>query len=422
MGITAVIGLQWGDEGKGKVVDALCQEADVVVRCQGGANAGHTVVVNGNLSVLHLLPSGVLTEGVTCIVGDGVVVDLEVLRDEIGEIEGAGVKTANRIVLSTKAHVVFPIHKRVEAVEEERRGNRKIGTTKRGIGPCYSDKYTRIGIRVGDLLEPDSLAEKIGRLCASYSGLRYDGPVSSIDENLEYCVGHSDMVEAIAGDAGSILRRLVHEGKEIVLEGSQGFLLDVDHGTYPYVTSSNTGIHGLANGAGLAPTDIGRVVGVAKAYTTRVGAGPLPTLMEEPFQTEVRERGKEYGATTGRPRRCGWLDLSAIRYACALNGVTSLAVTKLDTLSGLTALRLCEGYECEGTFINTFPADLHLLKDCVPRYAETPTWGDITGVTDSQSLPPAAYGYVERMLEAAACGLEFISVGPGREQLIRLES
>jgi adenylosuccinate synthase len=420
MGITAVIGLQWGDEGKGKVVDAFCQGADVAVRCQGGANAGHTVVVDGKRFILHMVPSGILTENVICLVGNGVVVDLEVLRREIEEIGRAGLTTSGRLVLSTKAHVVLPIHKRVEAIQEHEKGDRKIGTTKRGIGPCYSDKCARVGIRVGDLLEPSTLAEKIGSLCGTYRHLDHDQPVSSIEENLEHCLGHSDMVKEIAGDAGSLLRRSVSDGKEIILEGSQGFMLDVDHGTYPYVTSSSTGIHGLANGAGLAPTEIGRIVGVAKAYTTRVGAGPLPTMMEEPFQTEVREKGKEYGATTGRPRRCGWLDLSAIRYACALNGVTSLAVTKLDTLSGLEELRLCEGYDCRGSFVNTFPAALHTLKDCVPRYVAHPTWGEIGSLTDSKDLPVAASQYVERMLDAAACPLELISVGPSREQLIRV--
>ncbi len=420
MGVTAVIGLQWGDEGKGKVVDAYCQDADVAVRCQGGANAGHTVVFDGKRFVLHLLPSGILTEHVICLIGNGVVVDLGILRAEIEEIGKAGLKTSGRVTLSTKAHVVLPIHKRVEAVQEQKRRDRKIGTTKRGIGPCYSDKYARVGIRVGDLLDPSTLARKIGLLCGTYRDLHDDRRASSIDENLEYCLSHSDMVKGIAGDTGSLLRRSVSEGKEIVLEGSQGFLLDVDHGTYPYVTSSATGVHGLATGAGLAPTEIGRVVGVAKAYATRVGEGPLPTLMEEPVQTEVRERGKEYGATTGRPRRCGWLDLSALRYSAALNGVTSLAVTKLDTLSGLKEVKLCEGYDYRGAFVNVFPADLHVLKDCVPRYVTNPTWGEIGSLTDPNDLPAAASRYVERMLEAAACRLELISVGPGREQSIRV--
>jgi adenylosuccinate synthase len=351
-----------------------------------------------------------------------VVLDLDVLRDETEDIERAGIPTSGRIVLSTEAHVVLPIHKQIEAVQEEKRGDRRIDTTKRGIGPCYSDKYARVGIRVGDLLEPATLEDKIRSLCESYGGLRREPGGPSVDENLEYCLRHIDLIGNMAGDAGNMVRRSAHEGKEILLEGSQGFLLDVDHGTYPYVTSSNTGIHGLANGAGLAPADIDHVVGVAKAYATRVGAGPLPTQMDEPFQTQVREKGREYGATTGRPRRCGWLDLSAIRYACALNGVTSLAVTKLDTLSGLSELRLCEGYDCRGTFVDTFPADLHRLKDCIPSYVPNPTWGDISSVSESKDLPPAARRYVERMLEAASCGLEFISIGPGREQLIRVES
>jgi adenylosuccinate synthase len=422
MGITAVIGLQWGDEGKGKVVDAVCQGADVVVRCQGGANAGHTVVVGEDLFILHIVPSGILTENILCLIGNGVVVDLEVLKGEIEKIEAAGFKTAGRLLLSTGAHVVLPIHKRVEAVQEEKRGDRKLDTTKRGIGPCYSDKYARLGIRVADLLEPATLAEKVSALCGTYRELADGEPLSTIDENLEHCLLHTDMVKELAGDTGSIVRRSAYDGKTIILEGSQGFLLDVDHGTYPFVTSSNTGIHGLANGAGLAPADIGRVLGVAKAYTTRVGQGPLPTLMEEPFQTLVREKGKEFGATTGRPRRCGWLDLSAIRYACKLNGVTSLAVTKLDTLAGLEQLRLCEGYESGGAFLDTFPADIHLLENCTPRYTATPSWGEIDGLTDSSDLPTTALRYLERIQEAAACGLDLISIGPGREQLIRVES
>jgi adenylosuccinate synthase len=421
MGITAVIGLQWGDEGKGKVVDALCSGADIVVRCQGGANAGHTVVVDGKRFILHLVPSGILTENVLCLIGNGVVVDLDVLRNEMEEIEHAGLKPWGRLVLSTKAHVVLPIHKHIEAVEEEKRSERRLGTTKRGIGPCYSDKFARVGIRVGDLLEPDTLAEKIGILCSTYGALHEGETAPSVDENMEACLRHTDMVMEIAGDAGGMLRRKVSERKAVLLEGSQGFLLDVDHGTYPYVTSSNTGIHGLANGAGISPAQIDSVIGVAKAYVTRVGEGPLPTMMEEPYQTAVREKGKEYGATTGRPRRCGWLDLSAIRYACALNGVTSLAITKLDTLSGLDDIRLCEGYDCRGTFLNAFPADLHILEGCVPRYAVNPPWGKIADLTDLTSLPPSAARYVERMLEAAGCPLELISVGPDRGQLIRVE-
>lgn len=418
MGITAVLGLQWGDEGKGKIVDAFCQQADVVVRCQGGANAGHTVVVDGKQSILHLVPSGILTEGTVCLIGNGVVVDLAVLEEEIKQIEQRGIKTAGRLVLSTKAHLVLPVHKKVEQIQEDNRGEQKLDTTKRGIGPSYSDKYARLGIRVGDLLEPSTLGKKIGNLCKACRTIRHEEPVSTVDENLEYCMRHAEMVKEIAGDAGRLIRESVSRDEEIILEGSQGFLLDIDHGTYPFVTSSNTGIHGIAGGAGLAPSEVGRVVGVAKAYVTRVGEGPLPTLMEEPFQSQVREKGKEYGATTGRPRRCGWLDLTAIRYSCALNGVTAIAITKLDTLSGLEEVKVCEAYDLRGSSLDMFPADLHLLKDCRPRYAPAQTWDEIGHITDPKDLPAGAWRYVERILEASSAGLQLISVGPGREQLI----
>ena len=277
-----------------------------------------------------------------------------------------------------------------------------------------------MGVRVGDLLEPATLAGRIRTLCEAYRAVGQGESVINADENLDYCLRYGDLVRLYAGDAGDLIRRNLSGGKEIILEGSQGFLLDIDHGTYPFVTSSNTGIHGLANGAGLAPRDIGRVVGVVKSYATRVGAGPLPTLMEEPFQSQVREKGREYGSTTGRPRRCGWLDLTALRYACTLNGVTSVAVTKLDTLSGLEHLKICEAYDHSGSRLRAFPADLGVLKDCVPLYSEHPTWGRIDWVRDHADLPPAASRYVDRILEAASAGLEMVSVGPGREQLVRV--
>jgi adenylosuccinate synthase len=420
MGVTAVIGLQWGDEGKGKVVDAFCQSADVAVRCQGGANAGHTVVIDGRRFILHLVPSGILTEETLCLIGNGVVVDLEVLAAEVKEIQEAGITTEGRLVISTQAHLVLPLHKQVEALQERSRGKQELGTTRRGIGPCYSDKYARLGIRVGDLLEPETLGGKVRTLCEAFRAAgRRDTDVNA-DENLDYCLRHIALVRAYSGDAGDLIRRSISRDREIVLEGSQGFLLDIDHGTYPFVTSSNTGIHALANGAGLAPRDIGSVVGVVKSYTTRVGAGPLPTLMEEPFQSLVREKGREYGSTTGRPRRCGWLDLTAVRYACALNGVTSVAVTKLDTLSELEHLKICESYDHGGSRLNAFPADPRVLNDCVPVYSDHPAWGDINGVRDITDLPPAASRYVDRILEAASAGLEMVSVGPGREQLVRV--
>ena len=335
MGVTAVIGLQWGDEGKGKVVDAICERADFVARCQGGANAGHTIVVGERKFILHLVPSGILRERATCLIGNGVAVDLDVLKQELAELKAAGVGTSGRLVVSRRAHVVLPFHKQADRAEEASRGDGRIGTTLRGIGPCYGDKYARVGIRIGDLADPSALEERVAGLRRAHAVATAAGPALDVDETLAHCRGHADMIAELSGDVGSILLRAASDGKRVVLEGAQGFLLDIDHGAYPYVTSSNTGVHGLVTGSGLPPSSITRVVGVLKAYVTRVGEGPLPTEMEEPYQTLVRERGREFGATTGRPRRCGWLDLVALEYSCSMNGVTALALTKLDVLSGL---------------------------------------------------------------------------------------
>jgi len=421
MGVTAIIGLQWGDEGKGKVVDVVCERADVVVRCQGGANAGHTVVVNGRKFVLHLLPAGILRENVTCFIGNGVAVDLEVLAEEIRELEGAGIKTSNRLVVSRRAHLVLPLHRQADRAEEASRGGRKIGTTLRGIGPCYSHKYARLGIRVGDLLSPSVLDERLNALRHAQRTGPLESAAPDIDETVEYCRAHLPMVREISGDTVSMLMSTLAENRRIVLEGAQGFLLDIDYGTYPYVTSSNTGIHGLVSGSGLPPSSIAKVLGVLKAYVTRVGEGPLPTEMEEPYQTTVRERGAEFGATTGRPRRCGWLDMVALDYACRLNGVTSVAVTKLDTLSGLGTLKVCVGYEYSGVPVSAFPSEVDLLARCVPRYATEETWGRLGNAKSLDDLPPSARRYVDKIADAARCELGMISVGPGRDDVIGLE-
>lgn len=420
MGVTAVIGLQWGDEGKGKVVDVLSRKADVVARCQGGANAGHTMVIDGEKHILHLVPSGILRPDSTCVIGNGVVVDLDVLEEELEELGRAGIDVSGRLVMSVRAHVVLPLHKKVEHLQEELRGDHKIGTTKRGIGPCYSDKHSRLGIRVGDILHPDTLKSKLEVLHASYSGGRYGDDLPGVDELMEHCLGHETMVDEIAGDVSAMLRRSLSQGKNILLEGSQGFLLDIDHGTYPYVTSSSTGIHGLTCGAGLAPSDVDSVVGVVKSYTTRVGEGILPTLMEEPYQTQVRDRGQEYGATTGRPRRCGWLDLPAIRYSCVTNGVTSIAITKLDTLSGLEGLKVCDAYDRLGACVEILSPDVDFLGECKPCYVSCDSWGSLTGIAGADDLPPEASDYVEKILQAAECPAEMLSVGPGREHLIEI--
>lgn len=419
MGVTCVIGLQWGDEGKGKVVDGLCREADIAVRCQGGANAGHTVVVGEKTSVLHLIPSGILREHVRCVIGNGVVVDLDVLANEIAEVESTGLSVTDRLLVSKRAHVVLPVHRRIEAATEEILADRKIGTTMRGIGPAYRDKYGRFGLRVGDLLTTDGLADKLGVLVRVNPVL--SGGPEVVDEMIAYCSRHLALLKEIAGDAEYELGLGMARDERIVLEGSQGFLLDIDFGTYPYVTSSNTGVHGLASGAGIPPSNVDRVIGVVKSYMTRVGGGPFPTEMEEPYQSLTRDAGGEYGATTGRPRRCGWMDLNALRYSASLNGVTSIAITKLDTLSRLDTVKVCRAYEVSGKTIEAFPARAELLGQCRPVYTEVEAVGDVGGITRLEELPPAASGYVDMLLRATGARLELVSVGASREAVLHAE-
>ena len=416
MGVTCVVGLQWGDEGKGKVVDGLCREADIAVRCQGGANAGHTVVVGDRTSVLHLIPSGILREDVRCMIGNGVVVDLDLLADELKSVEDTGPPAAGRLMLSKRAHVVLPIHRRIEAATEEILGDDRIGTTMRGIGPAYRDKYGRFGIRVGDILSNDRLATRLA-LLARVNPIAGDAP-DLVDEMIGYCSRHLDLVREIAGDVEHELAGSIARDERIMLEGSQGFLLDIDFGTYPFVTSSNTGVHGLVAGAGIPLSSVDKVVGVVKAYMTRVGSGPFPTEMEEPHQSLARDAGREYGATTGRPRRCGWMDLVALRYSASLNGVTSIAITKLDTLSCLEKIRVCGEYEYAGSRLDTFPARCEVLEKCIPVYSEMEPLGDLEGIGRLADLPQAATRYVDMLLGASGAGLELVSVGAGRDAVI----
>ncbi len=417
MGVTCVIGLQWGDEGKGKVVDGLCREADVAVRCQGGANAGHTVVVGGRTSILHLMPSGILRERVRCMIGAGVVVDLDVLAGEIEQVESMGLSVTDRLMVSSRAHLVLPIHRRIEAAAEDMLGDEKIGTTMRGIGPAYMDKHGRFGIRVGDILSTDRLAARLD-LLARLNPMAGRAP-DLVEEMMDYCSRHRDLVGEIAGDVEHDLGMSIGRDERIMLEGSQGFLLDIDFGTYPYVTSCNTGVHGLVAGAGIPPSSVDKVVGVVKSYMTRVGRGPFPTEMEEPYHSLTRDAGREYGATTGRPRRCGWMDLVALRYSASLNGVTSIAVTKLDTLSRLDAVKVCREYECSGGRTHAFPADGRMLERCVPVYGEMEPVGDVEGISRLSDLPAAGAAYVDMLLEAAGAELEFVSVGAGRDAVLR---
>jgi adenylosuccinate synthase len=421
-----VVGAQWGDEGKGKIVDVLAERADVVARFQGGSNAGHTVVVSGEEFILHQVPSGILHPGKQCLLGNGVVLDPEAFFEELDELEARGVDTTSRVWISNRAHLLLSYHKMLDRAAEGARGEAAIGTTGRGIGPAYEDKIARAGIRVVDVLDPDRLRERIdanveikqGRLERLGSDERIDGQ-QVFDQLMHF---RDRLVERRA----DVSQRVAHDlaaGRRVLLEGAQGSQLDIDHGTYPYVTSSSTTAGGAATGIGLGPKYIDQIIGAAKAYTTRVGNGPLPTEVESPVQELLREAGGEYGATTGRARRCGWFDAVVVRYAARINSLTELAVTKLDVLDGLDSIPLCTGYRAAdidgGGELSQFPADLALLERCEPVYEELPGWCTSTGETRSWGdLPPQARLYLERIETLVGVPITRVSVGQARRQIL----
>ena len=416
-----VVGAQWGDEGKGKLVDILAEGADWVVRYQGGANAGHTVHVGDTSIVLHQVPSGILNAGVRCAIGNGVVLDPETLFTEIDELVRDGMDVEGRLYVSERAHLVLPYHKLVDGQSS---ASKAIGTTGRGIGMAYEDKVARRGVRVLDLRNPERLAALVERgvahanalLAAMGSGERADAAVTL--RSLER-VG--PRLLALAEDVGLLLHRARKTGAALLLEGAQGSLLDVDHGTYPFVTSSNTTSGGAAIGAGVPPMAIDAVLGVVKAYTTRVGGGPLPTELESPLQEQVRTLGNEFGATTGRPRRCGWFDALVVKYAVRVNGLTGLAVTKLDVLDTLERLALCTGYEVDGELLDEFPADVAQLERVVPRYEWFDGWRQSTAEARSLgALPKAARAYLDRVEALVEAPITYVSVGTRRDQIIGL--
>lgn len=419
MGVTAILGLQWGDEGKGKIVDALCNGYDIVVRCQGGANAGHTVVIGDDKYVFHMIPSGILRDQVICVVGSGVVVDLDVLDQEVNHLIRKNIPVIGRLMISKKAHVVMPFHKDLDVRQESMRGEARIGTTGRGIGPCYADKYARVGIRLGDVLDDDALRSRLKILLNYHNQSKEGSALFDFDQMISFVSRFRDLVKEVAFDTERFLLNQIKLGKMVLLEGSQGFLLDIDHGTYPYVTSCSTGIGGLCAGSGIPPSSITKVIGVVKAYVTRVGGGPMPTEMEEPIHSRTRQMGGEFGATTGRPRRCGWIDLVTLRYASLVNGVTSIAVSKLDTLAGLDQIKVCRAYECDGNVVSDFPAEAESLYRCKPIYDLFKGWGDLSGIKKMGGLPREALEFIEAIANAAGCSVEVVSVGPSREQLIR---
>jgi adenylosuccinate synthase len=416
-----VLGAQWGDEGKGKIVDLLTPRFSIVARYQGGHNAGHTVYAGGSKFVLHLIPSGILHPGVICIIGNGVVVDPQALFAELDELAALGIDVAGRLFVSDKAHLILPYHRELELLAEARRGDRKIGTTSRGIGPAYEDKIGRRGIRVGDLADASN-----------------DGPLASaVRENVaarNRLVGgtHLRWEDVLAGlrdvwprlkplvtDASLYLHRAMKDDRAVMFEGAQGTLLDIDHGTYPFVTSSNATAGGAATGLGVGPGAIGRVLGVAKAYTTRVGEGPLPTELHGELGERLRETGQEYGASTGRPRRCGWFDAVAVRYAARVNGLDALAITKLDVLDGLESLDVCTAYRCGDAVVTEMPGDTAQLAVCEPVYETLPGWSEPTlGTTRFADLPAAARAYIARLEEVTGVPAAIVSTGSDRDHTI----
>jgi adenylosuccinate synthase len=421
MAAVVLIGAQWGDEGKGKVTDFLAEKADLVVRYQGGNNAGHTVVANGEEFKLHLIPSGILYQDKTCVIGNGVVVDPKVLLEELDYLAARNVKTG-KLLISSNAHVIMPYHRLLDGLEEDARGEHKIGTTKRGIGPAYMDKSSRMGIRIVDLLDSEEFAAKLRRnlndknkLITKVYGAE---PLEFEPIYQEYC-GYAERIRSMVTDSSLVIDETLKAGEKVLFEGAQGTLLDLDHGTYPYVTSSHPIAGGACVGAGVGPTRINQVVGVIKAYTTRVGEGPFPTELLDETGERIRELGHEFGTTTGRARRCGWFDAVIARYAVRVSGISDFALMKLDVLSGLDKIKICVGYRVNGEVIYEFPQSQKLFKACEPVYEELQGWQeDITGITSFEELPQAAQDYVHRIEALSETKVTIVAVGPGREQTI----
>ncbi len=418
MTVRAVIGTQWGDEGKGKVVDFLCEDADYVVRFQGGSNAGHTIKVGDEKYKFHLLPSGVVREK-TCVIGNGVVVDPEVFLEEIDSLRKRGIEP--RVMVSDRANVIMPYHKILDGAEESYLGKKRIGTTKRGIGPCYSDKIARKGIRVADLLDENLLRDKLESIfpikekLAEIYGVRFD---FDIDELVEKYTEYGRKMEPYVTDTIAELNRAIKEGKNVLLEGAQGVMLDVDFGTYPYTTSSNTISGGACTGSGIPPKCIDEVIGVVKAYTTRVGMGPLPTELKDEIGKHLQERGGEFGTTTGRARRCGWLDLVVLKHSITISGVDKIALTKLDVLDGLREVKVCVGYEYDGRIMDTVPSNIRILENVKPVYEKLDGWKSVSGAKTFENLPEEAKKYIKFIEEFLDIEVFLVSTGAEREKTI----
>jgi len=428
MSTLVIVGSQWGDEGKGKITDLLSEEADIIVRYQGGCNAGHTVVKGDEQYIFHLIPSGILHQGVKCLIGNGVVVDPQSLLQEIESLKKKNIEIDSNLLIDFKAHIVLPYHKSLDEIKEVKRGKDKIGTTKRGIGPAYVDKIARTGIRMIDLVDekflPKKLENNLNEKDTIFKKL-YGLKISNQEKKdiLKKYKKYGQLLKKYVIDVSLYLNQAINEDKKILFEGAQGTLLDVDHGTFPYVTSSNPIAGGACIGTGVGPTKIDRVMGITKAYTTRVGRGPFPTEMQGELEEYTRQKGGEFGATTGRPRRCGWFDAVLVNYAVRINGMDSIVLTKIDVLSDFDKIKICTSYKYNGETIKEFPVNLEILENCIPVYEEVEGWkGDISQITKYEDLPQQLKDYINRIEELAKTKVVIVSVGPKRSQTIIREN
>jgi adenylosuccinate synthase len=425
-----VVGAQWGDEGKGKIVDLLTSHFDIVARYQGGHNAGHTVIIKGKKFVLHLLPSGILHPQKICAIGNGVVIDPIALKQEIADLAAAGIICRGRLYVSNRAHVILEYHRLMEKGEEDRRGEARIGTTSRGIGPAYEDKMGRRGLRISDLLNMQMLRHRLEENLRAKQAVFSSIPdARMLDEMFDAAKALGENLAEYVADVAELLNQSIDAGKSILFEGAQGTLLDIDHGTYPYVTASSASAGGACTGTGVGPTRIDGVIGISKAYTTRVGEGPFPTELSDSIGERLRQRGQEYGASTGRPRRCGWFDAVVVRYSRLINNLDSLVITKLDVLDELKEIKICTGYRYKGSLIGSFPPDIEVLAQCQPDYRAVKGWNQKTaGIQEYSGLPTLAKDYLNRLSDLVNTEISVVSTGPDRTETIiaspnsRLES
>lgn len=419
MSTVVVVGSQWGDEGKGKITDYLAEKAEVVARYQGGNNAGHTITIGGKKFKLHLIPSGIFYSDKICVIGNGMVIDPKALVEELNYLHENGVSTDN-LRISDRAHIIMPYHIKIDKMEEERKGTNKIGTTGKGIGPAYMDKAARVGIRMADLLDETEFRKRLQRNLEEKNRLLekfYETDGFELDDVFNEYIQYKEAIKQYVVDTSVVLNDAIDFGKRVLFEGAQGVMLDIDQGTYPFVTSSNPVAGGVTIGSGVGPTKINHVVGVAKAYTTRVGDGPFPTELNNEIGDRIREVGKEYGTTTGRPRRVGWFDSVVVRHARRVSGITELSLNSIDVLTGLEKVKICTAYRYNGKVIENYPANLNVLAECEPIYEELPGWNeDITGIRNLNDLPINARHYIERVSQLTGIPIAIFSVGPNREQ------